>query len=171
MSRGSGARVLLLTFARRGEEQAIRHALARLRSEIADADVFAVGTPVSTPVLRDVGITSVITYDSKSSARSVVWECRSRRPERAAIVYWGPPFGGHLKLELLALLSGAGITHRFVPGSDPKPIGRLGLTCSVGAKCLRALLCAAAGGLICGAAFVCLLLSQGLTGGGRARRS
>ncbi len=165
-----GTSVLLLTFARRGEEQAIRDALAHVRSEIPDADVFAVGTPVSAPLLRDAAVESVITYGADRGARAVVRESRSRRPAAAAIIYWEPGFGGHLKLEILALLSGVRIAHRFAPGSDARPIGRLRLAWSVGAKCARVLLCAAAGGLICGIAFVSLLASHALTGGSRARR-
>jgi hypothetical protein len=170
VTEGNGTSVLLLTFARRGEEQVIRDALAHLRSVIPDADVFAIGTSVSAPVLQEAGVGSVITYGPDSGARAVLRESRSRRPAAAAIIYWEPGFGGHLKLEILALLSGVKIAHRFAPGSDARPIGRLRLAWSVGAKCARVLLCAAVGGLICGIAFVSLLASHALTGGGRARR-
>jgi hypothetical protein len=167
----SGASVLLLTFARRGEEQAIRDALAHMRSEIPDADVFAVGTPVSAPLLQEAGVESVIIYGAGRGARAVVRESRSRRPKAAAIIYWEPRLAGHLKLEALALLAGARVTHRFPPGSDARPVGRLGLMSSVASKSAKSLLCAAAGAALCGIAFACLLVSQTLAGGSRARRS
>jgi hypothetical protein len=170
MSDESRTQVVLLTFARRGEEQTIRDALAALRTEIPDADLFAIGTPVSAPRLREAGVQTVITYGSGSGAGVVLREARSRRPAAAAVVYWGPRFGGHLKLEVLALLTGAKVTHRFAPGSDARSIGRLRLAWSVAAKCAAALLCAATAAALCGLAFICLLLSQGRVGGGRARR-
>ena len=160
--------MLILTFARRGEEDAIVRAVS-LAHDLGRQPV-AVGTPVSTAALQAAGIDDIITYGDGRGGRSVVRELRARGAEEAAIVYWGPGYGGHLKLELLALASGARLIHRILLKGEGDRVGRGALLRSVVWKCARAMLAVAAGGLICGIALLFLRVSQ-LTGGRHARRT
>ena len=165
------ARALLLTFARRGEEEAIREAMGTLRQALPAARIEAIGTPVSAPVLRALGVAEVIVYGEGQGAREIVRQARARKPELVGIVYWGPGLSGHLKLEGLALLSRAGRIYRFVPGARARQIGRFRLAFSVCGKVARALACAAAAGMMCAVALCCLRLRQMLAGGHRAGRA
>ena len=171
MSDAARKTVLLLTFARRGEEEAIRQAMAALREAAPDAVIVAVGTPVSGPVLEHLGVDELIIYGDGRGARSVVREARARRPAAAAVVYWGPGFAGHLKLELLALLSGPPRVLRLAPETPVRAVGRSRLALSVLAKVVTAIALTAAGALVCGTALVCLRLRQALAGGHRAPRA
>ncbi len=170
MSRASRRSAVLLTFARRGEEEAIREALAGLRHEMPEADVFAVGTSVSAPTLRTIGISAIVTYGDGRGLRAVVRDARSRRPAAALVVYWDTGAAGHLKLEALALLSGASITYRFVPGAGSKAVGRLRLACSVAVKCVASMAYVTAGAAMCAIALVCLRGTEIFSGGKRAHR-
>ncbi|MBN1461439.1 MAG: hypothetical protein JXA57_18075 [Armatimonadetes bacterium] len=161
-------RMLILTFARRGEQEAVTKAVA-LAHELGRQPA-AVGTDTSTPSLTAAGVEDIITYGEGSGARSVVRELRARRAEEAAVVYWGPGYGGHLKLELLALASGARSIHRIVLEEEGDRVGRGAVLRSVVWKIARAALAVAAGGLMCGIALLFLRVSQ-LTGGRHARRA
>jgi hypothetical protein len=142
--------VLLLTFARRGEERAIQRAISALAEVAPGAQVIAVGTPVSAPVLRDLGIATILVYGDGKSARQVIEEAQLFMPEAAAIVYDNPRFRAHLKLEALALLIRVRTVLRCPPSPQaaeaetqlPKPetIGRLRLAWSVLTKGLHLLL-------------------------------
>jgi hypothetical protein len=161
---------LLLTFARRGEEEAIRRAAATLRQSVTQSDLVAVGTPVSAPVLRGLGIPEVLVLGEDGAARAVVAALRRRRPRTAAIVYCGPRFGGHLKLEALALLSGARQVVRVLPDGEAR-LGRFRLALIVAAKSVQAVCCLAAGGAVVTAAWAWLRVAQGRRGGRRADRA
>ena len=161
---------LLLTFARRGEDGEVERALNHLRGPAAGgpgAHVAALGTPVSEPVLRQLGVEDLILYGGGKGARAAVREARALRPGTAAILYCGPGFAAHLKLEAFALLSGAGKLHLLSPGLPVKTIGRLRLAWSVSVKALATGVHLLVGALICGVAFACLRLSQMLAGGRR----
>lgn len=160
--------MLIVTFARRGEEEAVVKAVTLAR-ELGRQPV-AVGTPVSRPVLQAAGVEDIITYGEGRGGRSVVREMRARRVQEAAIVYWGPGYGGHLKLELLALASGARVVHRIALAGESDRVGRGALLRSVVWKTARAMLAVAAGGLICGIALLFLRAGQ-LTGGRHASRA
>jgi len=129
--------VLLLTFARRGEEAAIQHAVAALTARVPDARVIAVGTPVSAPVLRALGIADILIYGDGRSARQVIEEAQLFMPETVGIVYDDPLFRAHLKLEALALLVGAKTVWRFRPEGEAVRVGRFRLALSVLAKGLQ----------------------------------
>jgi len=136
--------VLLLTFARRGEERAIQRAISALAEVAPGAQVIAVGTPVSAPILRDLGIAVILVYGDGKPARQVIEEAQLFMPQTVAIVYDNPRFCAHLKLEALALLIGVRAVLRCPPPPQPasaetqvpKPetIGRLRLAWSVLAK-------------------------------------
>jgi len=167
----SRERVLLLTFARREEEDAIRRAVNLLRAELPGAEIAAVGTPVSAPMLSALGAERVIIYGGGRRVQDVAEELRRCRPSAAAIVYGWPGVSGHLKLELLALLSRARRIYRFPPDGAAGVTGRLGILCSTWAKASASLLCFVAGGLMCVTAFCFLRTSQLLVGGQRAGRA
>jgi hypothetical protein len=160
--------MLILTFARRGEEEAVARAVTLAR-ETARQPV-AVGTVTSTPSLKAAGVGDIVTYGEGRGGRTVLRELRARGAQEAAIVYWCPGYGGHLKLELLALASGARIIHRMLLDGKDDRVGRGALLRSVVWKTARAVLAVAAGGVMCGIAFVCLQMSQ-LAGGRRASRA
>ncbi len=162
--------VLLLTFARRGEEGAIRRAAAALRQSTTEAHLVAVGTAVSAPVLRGLGIPEVLVLGEGGSARAVVAELRRRRPRTAAIVYCGPRFGGHLKLEAVAFASGARQVIRLLPEGEAR-LGRAGLALTVMAKSVQAVCCLAVGSAVTAAAWAWLRAMQGLGGGRSASRA
>jgi hypothetical protein len=137
-------------------------------------EVFAVGTPVSVPSLRGIGVEVVVVYGSGRGPRAVIRDLRRRRPRLAAIVYCDSRFAGHLKLEALALASGAKRVWRLAPGVPWGAIGRARLAWSVFVKsadaCGRVLFATG----ICGVAFVCLRARSaagGLAGGSRASRA
>ena len=132
--------VLLLTFARRGEGGAIQAAMAGLAERVPGAHVIAVGTPVSVPILRACGVTDILVYGEGRSARQVIEEAQLFMPEAAGIVYNHPRFGAHLKLEALALVSGARSIWCFRPEGEPMRIGRLKLCLGVTRKGLQMLL-------------------------------
>jgi hypothetical protein len=160
---------LLLTFARRGEDDAILQAIARLREHGA-AEVAAVGTPASAPALRELGVGDIILYGEGHGARAVIGKLRRRRPRTAAIVYWDSGFAGHLKLEALALLTGAKHVLRVAPNSQTVTIGRFRLAWIVFLKCLLACVCTTTAAAICGIAFLCLRARQVIVGGSNAGR-
>lgn len=162
--------LLLLTFARRGEEEVIRRAATLLRQAGAGAEVIAVGTPVSAPGLRDLGLPEVLVLGEDGSARAVLAALRRRRPRTAAIVYCGPRFGGHLKLEALALLSGARRIVRVLPEGEAR-LGRLRLALAVAAKSVQAACCLAAGAAVTTIAWLWLCTMQSLGGGRSASRA
>jgi len=161
--------VLLLTFARRGEENAIRVALQLLASEFPGAQVVALATPVSLPVLRALGVEDSIIVEPGRSGRQVLKDASRRRPRAAAIVY-SDGAGAHLKLELAALFSGAPRTVRCVAGEWWDVIGRLRLLWMVAGKSLLSLGCLVAGMKVSGIAWCCLRVAQVAAGGARARR-
>jgi len=139
---GPSHTVLLLTFARRGEEAAIQNALTALAERVPGARVIAVGTPVSAPVLRALGIADILVYGDGKSARQVIEEAQLFMPEVAAIIYDHPRFAAHLKLEALALAIGVRTILRFLPSPPlprPETIGRFRLALSVMAKGLQML--------------------------------
>ncbi|UCC68033.1 MAG: hypothetical protein JSV79_13135 [Armatimonadota bacterium] len=162
---------VLLTFARRGEEEAIREALRHLRSELPGRQVAAVGTLVSAPVLRELGAEEVIVYGGGAGARAVVRELRGRAPAAVGIVYGGPGFSGHLKLELVALASAAGRIYQFLEDTRARRVGRGRLLASVCGKLARVPLCLAVGAAACGTALCWLRLRQLMAGGKRAGRA
>ena len=161
---------LLLTFARRGEDDTVRRAVAHIRQQGA-TDVLAVGTPVSAPALRVVGADDILAYGDGAGTRAVIRDLRRRRPRLAVIVYLDASFAGHLKLEALALLSGAKRVWRAAPEGPPTAIGRAGLSSSVLDKSVRAFGCVLAGMSICTIAFTCLRARQLVAGGRRANRA
>ena len=163
--------VLLLTFARRGEEAAISAALEHLRRALPDGRIAAVATPASSSVLRGLGVSDLIVYGEERTVRQVVAEMRARAPWAAAIIYSGPVLSGHLKLELLALSAGARRIYRFLPEEAPRVAGRLRLLASVAAKLVRAAGCFAVSAAICAAALCCLRVRQAISGGPRASRA
>jgi hypothetical protein len=162
--------VLLLTFARRGEEEAIRRAVTLLRPAGAETDLVAVGTPVSAPLLRGLGVPEVLVFGEDGSARALLAALRRRRPRTAAIVYCGPRFGGHLKLEALALLSGARQVVRVLPEGEAR-LGRSRLALTVAAKAAQAAGCLGVGAAVTGLAWLWLRAAQGRRGGRRASRA
>ncbi len=166
----AGGGALLLTFARRGEEGVIREAMAALRSRAGSGRVSAVGTEASAQALREAGADDVIVYGERQGARAVVREVRSRRPVGASIVYGGPGFSGHLKLELVALASGAGRICRCRPETSPQVVGRARLLGSVCAKALGVMARLGVGVGVCAVALCWLRLRQVMAGGGRAGR-
>jgi hypothetical protein len=157
--------VLLLTFARRGEEQAIREALVALEHGFPAASVFAVATLASAPVLKSVWVGDLILYDSPGSARQVLRAVAARKPRAAAIVYAGVAPEAHLKLEMLALRSGAPAVYRCLSGERIQVIGRLRLCGSVVCKAVFACARLAAAAGMCCVAFAWLRVAQ-LGGGG-----
>jgi hypothetical protein len=159
---------LLLTFARRGEDAAIRQAVSRLRADGATS-VIAVGTPVSSPALSLLGVDDIAVYGDGRRAWAVICDLRRRRPAMAAVVYSDAGCAGHLKLEALALLSGATRVQRIAPAGG-SAIGRASLAAVVLAKGLCACGCAVVGAAICTVALVCLTLRQMAAGGSRASR-
>jgi hypothetical protein len=165
------SRVLLLTFARRGEEAAVREAVRALAREFPEACVTAVGTPVSADKLRALGADEVIVFDEGSGARGVIRATRSLHAVGTMIIYGGPGTCGHLKLEALALLASGGRLFRYPPEGRVAPVGRAGLLCSAAVKLVRAGLCLMVGAIVCGLAFPHLRAAQVLAGGRRARRN
>ncbi len=119
MSETAPVNVFLLTFARRGEEPAIRAALDELRERYPEARLRAIGTPTSEAVLRELGLERVLIYTRGESARRVLEEAQLCMPEATAIVYGGDDFRGHLKLELLAYAIGAPVVLRCRAGRPP----------------------------------------------------
>ena len=168
--RPGGSAVLLVTFARRGEEQAIRDALVELERGFPEAGVFAVATPDSAPVLKSVWVGDLIVYDARRPARRVLREVAARRPKAAAIVYASGAPEAHLKLEVVALGSGARAIDRCLAQGRVQVVGRLRLFGSVICKAALAgvHLLVAAG--MCGLAFWWLRVAQLLAGGRRASR-
>lgn len=162
---------MLLTFARRGEEDDIKRALAILAQRELGAPVAAIGTPTSEPLLRALGLSDIMVFGSPGqSAFRVLRAARARRPRAALMVYRGPDAQGHLKLELAAIAVGAARIYRMVAGGDVRPVGKIRLGISVTRKLL-----VAAGSLLvaAGAAAVAwcwLRVAQMLAGGGHARR-
>jgi hypothetical protein len=138
------ANLLLLTFARRGEEATIRHARAVLSERYPSARLIAIGTAVSAPVLCELGISDILIFGNGKSARQVIEEAQLFMPEVAAIIYDDPRFTAHLKLEALALAIGARTVFRFPPPiPDPRspiPLSRFRLAFAVLAKGLQVLL-------------------------------
>ncbi|MFB3882144.1 MAG: hypothetical protein ACE149_12830 [Armatimonadota bacterium] len=161
---------LLLTFARRGEEELIRQSVSAIRQRGA-ATVLAVGTGVSAPVLRRAGADEVLLYGDGLSAWEVIRELRRRSPQEAVVVYLDPTFAGHLKLEGLALFSGARRLWRAAPGASAAATSRAALAASVLVKAARTCACVLAGASICATAFVFLRVWQLAAGGGRANRA
>lgn len=159
---------LLLTFARRGEEEVIGAAIARLR-EGGASHIVAVGTEISAPVLQGFAVDEIIPYGEGQGVRAVIRELRRRHSVSVAIVYLDAGWGGHLKLELLALVGGARSVLCLAPGRV-KAIPRwrlLGRTCrkTLGAVAILSLATA-----LCGLACCWLWLRQVFAGGTNARR-
>ncbi len=163
--------LLVLSFARRGEEELVRRAVGHLTSEFPGAHIAAVGTPVSAPVLRGLGLADVIVYGGEQGARGVMRAVRARGPAAVAVVYAEPDFSGHLKLELVALASSARRVYQFAPGRSERVVGRLRLGLSVLRKALCAAVRLGVGGVVCGIAFCWLSLRWMMAGGGRASRA
>lgn len=168
---GEASVVLLLTFARRGEEAAIAAAAEAVGRQVPGAQIVAIGTPVSAPTLNGLGIDDVIIYGGGRTASQAVREARRRSPRASAVVYGGPGVSGHLKLELLALLTGARAVYRCVPGKPPKPVGRVLLAASAVAKVARAAASLGMAAAICAFAFCYLGLAQLVAGGHDASRA
>jgi len=165
-----GPTALLLTFARRGEEEEIRRALASLAGEFAGLRSMAVGTPASAPVLRDLGVEQVVIYGEGRGARETMREAKAHGPEIAAVIYCGPGTKGHLKLEALAVSIPTRHIYRFVPGAPARSIGRPALSISVAGKALLVAGSLAVGATVCAVAFCWLRMAQLVGGGWRARR-
>ena len=146
--------VLLLTFARRGEEEAIREGMAAVREDLPGAEFVALGTAVSAPVMRGLGLEDIFLVGEGRASQEVMREVRARAPKGALIVYSGPGLAGHWKLELPALASGARRAYRWVPGGPMVVSGWLALAGSVVWKAGLAAVCLAVGGLVCGAAWL-----------------
>ncbi len=81
---------MVLTFARRGEEEAIAEALAWLRREFPRARVAAVGTPVSAPTLRGLGVDEVIEFGGGRGAKATIAEARARESGGGSDHLWRP---------------------------------------------------------------------------------
>lgn len=162
---------LLLTFARRGEEDAIRGALGALQSARPEAAVFAVATLESEGPLRALGVDDLVVLDASRSALAVLREAAERRPAAAAIVYSDDTWRGHLKLEIVALWSRARTVYRCGPEERVQEVGRLQLLASVAGKTAQAALWLCAGALAAGTAFCWLRATQLLAGGNRAHRA
>ena len=163
--------VLLLTFARRGEESAIREALALLHHNFPEREVFAVATPASAPALQHLGVSNLVLLSSTQPARRVLAEVAGRRPDAAAIIYSSPRPEGHLKLELVALRSGAPITYRCLSENPPELVGRVRLFGSVLWKAILTVAHCAAAAPVSLIAFCWLRVAQLLAGGRRASRT
>ena len=158
--------ILLLTFARRGEGAAILRAREVALSRLPGARVVAVGTPVSAPVLRDLGLAEVLVYGEGQAAKEVVARARRIAPELAVIVYDEFAFRGHLKLEGLAWASRARRVLRCPPEGEARETGRLPLAALVVGKSLWTGLRTVGLGLGLVVAYLVLGLAQ-LTSGGR----
>lgn len=156
--------VLLLTFARRGEEEAIMEGMAAVRQDLPGAEFVALGTAVSAPVIRGLGLEDILLIGEGRASQEVMREVWARAPKGALIVYSGPGLAGHWKLELAALASGARWTYRWMPGGPMVMSGPLALAGSVVWKAGLAAVCLAVGGLVCGVAW--LRLSGGRPGSG-----
>jgi hypothetical protein len=161
---------LLLTFARRGEEEAIREAIAVLREAMPGGSVEAIGTPASTPLLRACGVDEIIPYGEGAAAFDVIRRVRARRFGAALVLYSGPRLSGHLKLETVALAVGADRTYGMTAGEAARQISRTRVTWSVAAKMAQAALRVLAAAALCAVAFSCLRLTQMLAGRRRAGR-
>jgi hypothetical protein len=161
---------LLLTFARRGEEETITRAITLLREECV-SHVAAVGTEISIPMLESLGVDSIIPFGAESGRGAVLHELRLRHSVCAAIVYFDASHRGHLKLEMLALLSGARRVFRIAPEGAVTRLGRGQLLALICVKSLATIgvLCGAAG--VCGIAYCWLRLRQLLTRGCHADRA
>jgi hypothetical protein len=168
---GDASVVLLLTFARRGEEGAIAAAAEAVGRQVSRAQIVAIGTPVSAPILNGLGIDDVIIYGDGRTAWQAIREARGRSPGASAVVYGGPGVSGHLKLELLALVTGARTVYRCAPGKPPQAVKRVRLAASAAAKMLRAAASLAMAATICGVAFCYLRLAQMVAGGHDASRA
>jgi hypothetical protein len=166
-----GATAVVLTFARRGEQDVIRAAVDEVSRRAGAAAFVAVATPASLPVLAEVGLRDTVVFGDGSGVRRVLAGVRSRRPGRAVVVYSSGRMSAHLKLEFVALASGARMTYRCAPGGRVEVVGRLGLAWSVARKCLRAAGCLAAGAIVCLLAWAWLRGAQALAGGRYARRA
>jgi len=162
---------IILSFARRGEDEAVRQAVARVREELPDARLAALGTPVSAPVFRSLGIDDVMVLGGERATRDVLREVKARGPRSAAITYSGPGTGGHLKLEILALSLPVSRIHRIVSGEAVRTASRARLALAVAGKIAQAGACLLVAGLACGIAWVWLRLAQLLLGDSRARRT
>lgn len=168
---GRGSIAVIISFARRGEEAAIRQAIEHVTRDSPGVQLAAFGTPVSAPVLHSLGIEDVMVLGGAQGAREALRAARARRPELAVVVYSGPGTGGHLKLEALALSLPSARLRRFVPGEMYRMVTRPGLALAVAGKLVQAACCLIAGGLVCSAAWIWLRLAQLLRGGRRARRA
>jgi hypothetical protein len=166
-----GSVAIILSFARHGEDEAIRQAVDRVRADSPGVHLAALGTPVSAPVLRKLGIEDVMVLGGERATRGVLLEAKARRPRVAAVVYSGPGTGGHLKLEALALSLPVRRIYRVVPGETVREASRPRLALAVIGKFAQTGVCLAVAGLACGVAWVWLGIAQLLTGDCRARRS
>jgi hypothetical protein len=171
MTATSPQTALLLTFARRGEEDMIAEAMAVLRDAAPGAHLLAVGTPASEPALRRAGLDDILLYGDGRGARALLADLRARRPGLAAVVYWDSSFAGHLKLEALALLAGPARVLRLAPGVSARTLLRGALLRSVLAKSLQAAGLLAGAAVLCGLAYAWLRFRQIVAGGLRANRT
>jgi hypothetical protein len=162
---------IIISFARRGEDEAIRRAVAQVREALPGARLAALGTAVSAPVLRSLGIDDVMVLGGERATRDVLCEAKARGPRSAAITYSGPGTGGHLKLELLALSLPVSRIHRIVPDEAVRTVSRARLALDAAGKVAETGACLMVAGLACGTAWMWLRLAQLLPGGGRARRT
>jgi len=165
----AGPSAVLLTFARRGEDDAMVAAVGLLR-QIAPS-VVAIGTPVSARVMERLDLAQITILGKGAPLRGVLREVRRRRPRAAAVVYSGPGLDGHLKLEGLALLTGAPRILRVRPTHPVQSVDRLRLGLIVWAKLVQAAGCLVAGAATCGVAWGWLRLAQRFAGGDRAGRA
>jgi hypothetical protein len=162
---------LLLTFARRGEEEAILRAMEVALAQLPGARLVAIGTPVSAPVLRELGLTEVLVYGEGQAAKEVVGRARRIAPEVAVIVYDESAFRGHLKLEGLAWATRAGRVLRCPPEGDVRSIGRPALAVVVLGKSLWMGIRTAGAALGLAVAYLVLSLAQHFPGGRGAGRA
>ena len=162
---------LLLTFARRGEEEAIRRAVAAALHHLPGARLVAVGTPVSAPVLKGLGLSEVLMYGEGQTMRGVFAKERQLAPELAVIVYDGPALRGHLKLEGLAWAARARVILRCAPEGEVRAAGRWALLATLAGKTLWMGLRGVAAALGLAVAYLVLSLSQVASGGRGAGRA
>jgi len=168
---GSPRKALILTFARHGEHAEIQRALQHFQGMAGIDECFAIVTEASAPVLERLGVADRIVYGEGRSARSIIGKARSRHPKAAAVLYCDPEFRAHLKLEAVALLSGAPLIYRLAPETEIAVVSRLSLAWSVFAKVATVVAIAVASGTLCSVAYLCLRLSQAFSGGKRASRA
>lgn len=161
--------VLVLTFARRGEEGDIRAVLDWVRQQAPAARIVALATPGSADPLRAAEVEELLLVGASPSVREVAQVVRAARPDTAVILYDDKRLSGHLKLEVAALVSGAGGIWRWGPGGAGRRVGQAALAATAAVKAAAAAWLLMTGAVVSLAAWVCLRWAEG-AGGRGARR-